>query len=110
MKVIKDLIDFQYTQYTISSFALQFKVFLLFYILPLITLVFTRNREIVYACAFSCMSVQVIVFLFELIQIKYYGLNEYLKDAWNRIDQAMFFLNIIFLITRVQVEENEPMS
>ena len=47
MKAVKDLVDFQYENFTVGAFSLQFKIFLLFYILPNIILVFTRDKQIV---------------------------------------------------------------
>jgi len=110
MKVIKDLIDFQYEQFTISAFALQFKIFLTFYIIPLIVLVFTRNSLVVFGCVTSCTIITLIIFLFETIQMKFYGLQEYLKDPWNRVDLSMFFLNIFFFTQRAMQAEGQEMS
>lgn len=106
MKAVKDLVDFQYENFTVGAFSLQFKIFLLFYILPNIILVFTRDKQIVQACVLSCVIITLVIFSFELIQIRYYGFREYVKDSWNRVDLLMFILNIFFFTQRIGASDD----
>jgi len=96
MKVIKDLIDYQFEEFTIRAFYIQFIVYLVFYIIPLVLLVYTKSRfnQTIYIT--SCLTIQAVIAVIEAITIKQKGLTNYVSDMWNKVDLSMLILNVIF--------------
>ena len=110
MKVIKDLIDYQFEEFTIKAFYIQFIVYLMFYIIPLVLLVYTKSRlnQTIYIT--SCLSIQAVIAVIEAITIKQKGLSAYASDMWNKVDLTMLFLNVIFFsnLARRDPHEDTP--
>ena len=70
MKVIKDLIDYQFEEFTIQAFKIQFMIYLCFYIIPLVLLVYTKSKfnQTIYIT--SCLIIQAVIAGLEFINIK----------------------------------------
>jgi cytochrome c biogenesis factor len=107
MKVIKDLIDYQFEEFTIKAFYIQFIVYLVFYIIPLVLLVYTKSRinQTIYIT--SCLSIQAVIAVIEAITIKQKGLKDYASDMWNKVDLSMLILNVIFFSNLMMRDPHE---
>jgi hypothetical protein len=96
MRVLKDIIDYQFERYTIFAFKLQFAVFFYFYIVPLVWLVYTKNSIVQKVCIASCLTIQAGIAFMEYVNIRIKGFKNYSSDPWNRIDLCMILVNICY--------------
>jgi hypothetical protein len=82
----------------------------MFYIIPLVLLVYTKSRlnQTIYIT--SCLSIQAVIAVIEAITIKQKGLSAYASDMWNKVDLTMLFLNVIFFsnLARRDPHEDTP--
>ena len=92
------IIDYEFEEHTKRFFFYLTCFYWITYIIPICLLV----TEIVPKYCFTpliviCSIVQVLFFIFEILQIIENGPKKYLNDYWNFIDVFMFVINALYL-------------
>ena len=98
--MLRNIIDYQFNQYTFKYFVGLWLLFLGTYLIPFLIQIFTDNWGVVLVCNLICIASQIFFYGIEYIQFKESG-KEYLNETWNRLDMTMFVINGFYFFIRM---------
>lgn len=100
--IIRQIIDAAFSYVRIVTMARMW-FYIIFFAFPMLAQMFFSDVLggfwVIVFCL-SALSVQVILFLFELIEMKVSSFRTYLRDPWNVLDMSAFGLTMIYTILR----------
>jgi hypothetical protein len=75
-------------------------IYMLFFVVPLITQIFSQNPVVVIVCMTSCQTMQTFLLVMEVIQMIELK-QSYLKDKWNWFDLMQISITTYLTVTRI---------
>lgn len=78
-----------------NTFSAIFTCYILFLAVPFVYQIFCNDVAVIETCLHICLTTAMILFVFEIVQMKHNGL-EYFNEMWNICDMMHFFCVISY--------------
>lgn len=103
LETVQRLVNFQFVK-TRDFLSKVFRLYMIGFLIPFLITITFDDKTLQNICFVMCFLTQCFLMVFEVVQMRQYGVCEYIKDFWNCIDLMQFAAFLYLFICKLATQ------